>query len=48
MLLLALPFLGRAHSNAPWATSFRKWIAVFRWSVNRDELIKKHYPTVSQ
>jgi GT2 family glycosyltransferase len=45
-LALAVPFCVRGRRNAPWRASCRKWLAVLRWSLRRDELVKKYYPTI--
>jgi GT2 family glycosyltransferase len=34
----------RAEKRPDWVASFRKWFAVLKWSLHRDELVKHYYP----
>jgi N-acetylglucosaminyl-diphospho-decaprenol L-rhamnosyltransferase len=44
---LAVTFGVGGCRNPSEAASFRKWLAVLRWSLSRDELVKKYYPTAN-
>jgi hypothetical protein len=45
VLGFSLPFRMSGHGNARWRASVRKWLAVLRWTVDRDDLVKAYYPS---
>jgi GT2 family glycosyltransferase len=48
LLGLAVPFQTSGRRNASTDPSFRKWLAVLRWGLNRDDLVKQYYPSKRQ
>jgi GT2 family glycosyltransferase len=43
--LVALAFaLAFNRAKTPWKASFRKWLAILRWTLDRDDLVKQYYP----
>lgn len=42
---LVLPVCLNGHRSGWWKAAIRKWLAVLRWSVHQNELVKKYYPT---
>ena len=48
VLGLASPFRMSDRQNVRWEASRRKWLAVLRWSLYRDNLVKRSYPVAGQ
>jgi N-acetylglucosaminyl-diphospho-decaprenol L-rhamnosyltransferase len=44
VLTLSMPFRISAGGDGVWKNSFRKWVAVLQWTVDRDDVVHRYYP----
>jgi N-acetylglucosaminyl-diphospho-decaprenol L-rhamnosyltransferase len=44
VLALSMPFRMSAGAEDVWKDSFRKWVAVLQWTMDRDDVVRRYYP----